>query len=235
MLNEFRSQKIIWDIANREVYEKIEAHEGDSNGRKLIVQVINANVVENLTGANLSLAWRLGESEGLDAFRDVDISKGIFEIYYTTEMLSNVGTVKASLVLVDTKGRIESKPFDIKIYKSNVDDDAVQSSNSFTALTQALVKVNDFDNRLNNTNKRIDNIISTPTEISEQEIIDARYDAVDDVLYDSIGERLNQDKLDYIEHLNSNMPHKMKVDGRDYKYGFSQENGFVKFVYEEVI
>lgn len=42
-------------------------------------------------------------------------------------------------------------------------------------------------------------------------------------------------KEDYTQHLNSNMPHKMKIDGIDYKYGLSQENGFVKFVYEEVI
>lgn len=48
-------------------------------------------------------------------------------------------------------------------------------------------------------------------------------------------EDFDEHKLDYMEHLNSNIPHKMKIDGKDYKYGLSQENGFLKFVYEEVI
>ena len=36
-------------------------------------------------------------------------------------------------------------------------------------------------------------------------------------------------------HLAENMPHLMLVDNNVYKYGFKQENGFVKFLYEEVM
>ena len=35
-------------------------------------------------------------------------------------------------------------------------------------------------------------------------------------------------------HLSAPLPHKMLVDGVAYNYGFSQTDGFVKFLYEEV-
>ena len=146
MLQEFRSQKIIWDKAKTTFYEPVQASSGDSNGRKLIVKVLNNGVEENLTGATLSLSWHSKtDTNGLDAFTPIDISKGEFEIYYTTGMLSNFGKLSASLVLTDASGVIESLPFIITVHKSNVDAEAVQSDNSFTALTQALVQVGNLE------------------------------------------------------------------------------------------
>ena len=146
MLENFRSQKIIWDRANKKIFEKIEANSGDSNGRKLVVQVIDQGVTEGLSGTTLSLGWKSRNgAKGLDAFNLVDASKGIFEIYYTTEMLSNIGNIEASLILIDSTSRIESSTFTISVRPSTVDDESVESENSFTALTEALVKVNDLE------------------------------------------------------------------------------------------
>ncbi|WP_373742576.1 BppU family phage baseplate upper protein [Jeotgalibaca porci] len=146
MLENFRTQKIIWDSANKKIFEKIEANSGDSNGRKLVVQVINQGVTEGLSGTTLSLGWKSRNgAKGLDAFDVVDASKGIFEIYYTTEMLSNIGNIEASLILINSTGRIESSTFTISVRPSTVDDESVESENSFTALTEALVKVNDLE------------------------------------------------------------------------------------------
>ena len=147
MLQEFRSQKLIWDKAKTTFYEPVQANSGDSNGRKLVVKILNNGVEEDLTGSTLSLSWqtRKGDFDGLDVFTPIDITKGEFEIYYTTGMLSNFGKLSASLVLTDAGGVIESLPFVITVHKSNVDSEAVQSDNSFTALTQALVDVNNLE------------------------------------------------------------------------------------------
>ena len=148
-LDNFRTQKIIWDRANKKIVETVEANSGDSNGRKLVVQIINQEVTESLSGTTLSLGWKSRNgAKGLDAFNVVDASKGIFEIYYTTEMLSNIGNIEASLIFIDSTGRIESSTFTISVRPSTVDDESVESENSFTALTEALVKVNDFDAQL---------------------------------------------------------------------------------------
>ena len=148
MLDEFRETAITWDKANRKVYEPLRVSAGDNKGRKLSVQVVNGGVIESLSGASLSLFWETKDKayKGLDAFTVVDAAKGEFEIYYTTGMLSNEGTLNANLVLVDASGRIVSEPFTITVFKG-IDDDAIQSSDSFTALTEALVQVGTINNK----------------------------------------------------------------------------------------
>ena len=149
MLNEFRETAITWDKANRKIYESLRVSAGDNKGRKLSVQLVNDGVIEDLSGANLSLFWETRDKahKGLDAFTAVDDTKGEFEIYYTTGMLSNEGTLNANLVLVDASGRVVSEPFKITVFKG-IDDDAIQSSDSFTALTEALVTVSQYDGRI---------------------------------------------------------------------------------------
>ena len=146
MLNEFRETAITWDKANRKIYESLRVSAGDNKGRKLSVQLVNDGVIEDLSGASLSLFWETKDKahKGLDAFTAVDATKGEFEIYYTTGMLSNEGTLNANLVLVDASGRIVSEPFKITVFKG-IDDDAIQSSDSFTALTEALIDINDLE------------------------------------------------------------------------------------------
>ena len=42
-------------------------------------------------------------------------------------------------------------------------------------------------------------------------------------------------RTEFENHLNAELPHIMKVDGVDYRYGLKQENGHVQFIYEEVL
>ncbi len=141
MLDQFRAQKLEWNRANNQIYDRVETSSGDSNGRTLFVQISNGGTVEDLTGATLSLAWNKKTEQGLESFEEVDAKKGQYRLFYPTGMLVNHGVLQASLVLVDVTGRIESKPFDIIVHKGTVDDEAVESDNKFTALTTALVKV----------------------------------------------------------------------------------------------
>lgn len=149
-LNNFRTEQLIWDRVNSHIAYSLETNSGDSNGRKLRVQILDGGVVTALAGVTLSLAWKTGneKNSGLDAFKVVDAALGIFEIYYTTEMLSNIGKLRASLVLVDSTGRMESDTFPIVVKPTLVDDNAVQGENSFTALTEALVDISNVKEQL---------------------------------------------------------------------------------------
>lgn len=146
MLDEFRSTSIAWDKATRRIYSPVTANESDSNGRKLNIQVVNSGQVENLTGATLHLYWETKDKAqyGLDAFTASDISKGEFEIFYTTGMLSNVGELNATLVLVDNTGKVVSDWFKITVARG-IDNDAIQSENSFSSLTQALIDISNLE------------------------------------------------------------------------------------------
>lgn len=133
---------ILWDRVGKGLYEKPEA----GAGRKMRVKVVNSGVVEDLTGYTLNLGWKSQKDPtkfGLDAFEVVDVTKGIFEIAYTSGMLSNLGYLTGALQLVPTVGEpIESNNFVITVVKSAVDAEAIQSETSFTALALALVDVN---------------------------------------------------------------------------------------------
>ena len=146
MLNEFRSTSITWDKATRRIYSPITANESDSNGRKLNIQVVNSGQVENLTGATLHLYWETKDKtqHGLDAFAASDISKGEFEIFYTTAMLSNVGELNATLVLVDSTGKVVSDWFKITVARG-INEGAIESENSFSSLTQALIDISNLE------------------------------------------------------------------------------------------
>lgn len=155
MLNEFRTQRIVWDRANSRLFEPVNAVEGDENGRRLEVQIVNGGTVENLSGVSLTLAWRNNSATGLESFEIVNADEGVFELYYPTGMLKNVGKLKASLVLFDNGGKLESREFEIYIQRSVLDSEAVESSNEFTALTSVLVGINGFNARLEQTVKEV--------------------------------------------------------------------------------
>jgi hypothetical protein len=129
-----------WDRVNRVFHDTVEATGGDSGGRKMRVQVTNNGTVENLTGYTLNLAWKTRDEafSGLDAFTALDITQGIFEITFSTGMLSNIGRLTAALQLVGT-GVTESPSFFINVTESAVDGEAQESSNSFGALEAALI------------------------------------------------------------------------------------------------
>ncbi len=146
MLNEFRSTLITWDKATSRIYSPVTANASDENGRKLVVQIVNGGQVEDLTGATLHLYWETRDKahDGLDVFKAVDLKKGEFELSYTTGMLSNQGVLNANLVLIDTVGRVVSERFKITVTEG-IDNDAIQSENSFSSLTQALIDVSNLE------------------------------------------------------------------------------------------
>ena len=148
-LDNFRAQQITWDRASRKIYEDIRANESDARGRKLVVQVTNDGVVETLSGVTLILRWKSknGTGKGYDNFTALDTSKGLFELYYTTGMLSYMGVLEAFLELNDATGRVISEPFDITVTRG-VDDSAIEGSDSFTALENYIVKINSFSKEI---------------------------------------------------------------------------------------
>ena len=130
---------ITWDRVSKSIFEKPQA----KPGRKLRVQVTNAGVVDNLTGYTLHLGWRnsVNGIEGLDIFTAVDATKGLFELQYTEGMLSNAGSLRASLVLVNIADVTiaESNDFVIRVTPSPFSQDASQSTTSLTSLAEILL------------------------------------------------------------------------------------------------
>ncbi|MDN6292886.1 MAG: BppU family phage baseplate upper protein, partial [Tetragenococcus halophilus] len=146
-LNNFKSEVVHWDKANSRIYKKLSASSSDQQGRKLVVKVLDNNQEVDLSRAKMYLAWKTKDEKhkGYDAFTAVDVKKGIFEVYYTVGMLSNIGTLDAHIDLSE-KGKqlISSLPFPIEVFKGT-DAESIEASDSFTALTKALARVSSIE------------------------------------------------------------------------------------------
>jgi len=176
-LENFRSDFIKIDKANQKYLKTQFAKQGDYNGRELVVQVTDGGVVKDQTGVSLNLAWyhETVKNQGLENFTALDINQGLFKIYYPTEML-NPGKVLGMIQVVANGQITGSFNFTIQVEKSPVDETAVVSDNSFTALQDALIRLENiedtYDTRLSsveNKNVQQDNDINS-LEINKAEI-----------------------------------------------------------------
>jgi len=80
----------------------------------------------------------------LDNFEAVDLSKGLYKITYPTEML-NRGKVRAFIQIIDSGKLAGTRNIEITVDRGVGDDTAIASSDSFTALAQALIDVNNLE------------------------------------------------------------------------------------------
>lgn len=150
-LDNFRRIDMQINRANDYQLETQFAKEGDYNGRELVVQITNAGEVSDQTGVSLNLGWKhdYAGNSGLDNFTAIDAPKGIFRITYPTEMLI-AGDVTATIQVIENGKITLTRNFKITVENSPIDEGAIVSENSFTALQNALKTVNQYDGRLSN-------------------------------------------------------------------------------------
>ena len=131
---------IVWDRVGKKIFENPHVKQG----RKMRVQITNAGMVEDLSGYALALGWKHTVSgvDGLDVFEDSsEANVGIFEMAYTENLMTNLGNLKASLVLTSVEDMVvaESNDFYVKVDDSPFGVDAEQGVGSFTRLAEILL------------------------------------------------------------------------------------------------
>ena len=144
--DDFYYQPIRIDTINTRVYADLLAKEGDANGRGLLVTLTENGLMKDTTGIALNLKWEHTSvgNQGLDNFEAVDLSKGLYKITYPTEML-NRGKVRAFIQIIDSGKLAGTRNIEITVDRGVGDDTAIASSDSFTALAQALIDVNNLE------------------------------------------------------------------------------------------
>ena len=143
LADSFYYQELRIDTINTRVFADLVAKEGDANGRGLLVTLTENGLMKDTTGITLILKWEHTSvgNQGLDNFEAVDPSKGLYKITYPTEML-NRGTVRAFIQIIDSGKLAGVRNIEITVDRGVGDDTAIASSDSFTALAQALIDVN---------------------------------------------------------------------------------------------
>ena len=146
LADSFYYQELRIDTINTRVFADIVAKEGDANGRGLLVTLTENGLMKDTTGIALNLKWEHTSvgNQGVDNFEAVDLSKGLYKITYPAEML-NRGKVRAFIQIIDSGKLAGIRNIEITVDRGVGDDTAIVSSNSFTALAQALIDVNNLE------------------------------------------------------------------------------------------
>ena len=185
---------IVWDRVGKKIFENPHVKQG----RKMRVQITNAGMVEDLSGYTLSLGWKHTVSgvDGLDVFEDSsEANVGIFEMAYTENLMTNLGNLKASLVLTSVEDMVvaESNDFYVKVDDSPFGADAEQGVGSYTRLAQILL----------NEESRI---ASEVARVSAEETRVTDFNALVDseIIAQNVATKLQAKEAEYLPRLVSN-------------------------------
>lgn len=131
---------------NKKNYQEIKAKQNDI-GRFIKFSLYADGISLDITGNTVKFYGN--KPDGMIVFNNItilDSAKGIVLVELTNQALAKSGTLNAELVIYGADGtEISSVPFGISIEKSIRDDSAIESQNEFTALSQAMESLAEYD------------------------------------------------------------------------------------------
>ena len=134
------------DKKNNEVVQSVQY---DSKTRFIHINLISNAIPFDITGCSVKVSGIKSDNTGIfNNCTVLNAKEGFIEVEVTEQMNAVEGLVKCELKIYDGKGVLTTKQFNINV-TSSVSSKTVESSNEFGALTEALNKVNNIDNKFN--------------------------------------------------------------------------------------
>lgn len=140
---------------DKELYTPITTKQGDTS-RYLLFKILNNGVPFSLS--NKTVRAYLHKPDGTNVFNDlkiINIDGGLVELKITTQMSAANGVAKGELKIYEGTDILTTMDFTLDIVKSNADN-AVESSNEFSALTLGLNKIDEWDKYFTETSGKIE-------------------------------------------------------------------------------
>lgn len=138
--------KIIKLDINRRLYDKIVAKQDDTGSRFLLFQLLDGAVPFNLTDRSVRVYGV--KPDGAVIFNDLTVTHsttGFCLLELTNQMLAIAGTVKLELMITEGDKKLTSIPFEMEVIKKINSNAAVESSNEFRALLNALKEIDEWN------------------------------------------------------------------------------------------
>lgn len=132
---------------NKKLYQRITAKQRDTKSRYLFFHLLDGAIPFNLT--NRSVRVYAIKPDGTEIFNDlqiVDAAKGICKLELTTQILAVSGIVLIELMIMEGESKLTSIPFELEVIKSLNSTSAIESSNEYKALDEALIKTDKWNN-----------------------------------------------------------------------------------------
>ncbi len=153
-------QNLVLDI-NKKPFQTITANKGEVGSRFIRITIVDNSTPVDLTGVTISLYAK--KPDGKKVFNSVTVEdkvNGVVLAELTSQILSVSGLVRLTLLLVKNGSKLASKQFLVNVDESIVDDEAIESTNEFTALVDALGRVNNIDSRFEKVNSQLEHKVS---------------------------------------------------------------------------
>ena len=152
--------KIIDINVDKKYLKKIVAKQGDVKSRYLLFRFFNDYGVINLNKASVRIY--IDKPDGTQIFNDLTIDNvnNLAELELTTQTLALAGILKCELFINGDESILSNIPFEIEVIKTLKKDSAIESTNEFSALTEALKKVTGIDNLYRDVEKNSNDIAS---------------------------------------------------------------------------
>ena len=160
--------KIIKLDINNKMYETITAKQGDTESRFLLFHLFDASLPFDLTEKSVRVYGI--KPDGTKIFNDLvinDAKKGYCTLELTNQMLSVAGLVKLELVIYKGSKKLSSIPFVLNVISSLNSEDAIVSTNEFTALMNGLAALSEYDTYKSNA-KQVPVIKEEVSNLSSQ-------------------------------------------------------------------
>lgn len=135
--------------SNRSV-PQITVVSGDTDSNQFDINLFENFQPVNATGNNATIIFKKPDNTTVyQNLTVVDASKGKFRCFLSSQTIAVPGTVKAEVALYEGTTRLTTTRFEFRVSESLLNEDAVESSNEFSALTEAVAKVDNMEQTLN--------------------------------------------------------------------------------------
>lgn len=157
-LDDFRRTDLIIDKATQRIdwQAPLRAVQGEYNGRSLRVQLTNNGIVEPQTAQLLfGFYCAVNHKEGVYDMTAVDLSKGIYEVFYPSDMLLEYGTVACTIKIIENAGSSENEShitildgISVEVAENPISGQAEVAENSIRVFDKALIDISAHERRI---------------------------------------------------------------------------------------
>ena len=141
---------------NEYFYDRIKVKQNDT-ARYLLFNLLDDGVPFSLENKTVRVYGL--KPDGTKVFNNLTIinaARGLAELQLTTQMLIKPGCLKLELVIYEATDILSTTKFDIDIISCLRDDESIESTNEFSALTLGLSKLDEWDKYFKETSGAIE-------------------------------------------------------------------------------
>ena len=172
--------KIIKLDINKKMFEVITAKQGDTKSRFILFNLYDGPIQFNLTDRMVRVYGK--KKDNTIIFNDLvitDAKKGYCILELTNQMLAVNGMYELELVIFEGEKRLSTMPFTLNVIGSKYSEDAIVSTNEFTALMNALETVQAIENKAEK--KDVENLSSQlDNKANKNEVVQKGYATLND-------------------------------------------------------